>query len=373
MLNPTWSSDGNLIAFSGLVGGYNDLFVYDLTASSIRRLTTDSFTELDPAFSPDGKQIAFSTDRFSTNLDQLKPGGLMLALVDVTSGAVRQAGGFSGAKNISPQWSDDGRTIFFLSDRQGITNIYRMDVDGGSTRQITNLLSGASGITDLSPALSAAAGHLVFSAYENDGYSIYALDDSRTARWCGPRRPASERRCAAAAPNWRRARVRARARLHDWPADAGDGRRPLRPSLRDVQPYKPKLTLDFAGQPTAGVGVGPFGTYAAGSMSFVFSDMLGNHLLATSVQATSRLDEFGGSVFYLNRTHRWNWGAAGRSDAVRRGLVQRRPSRTFRVRTSTSNRSCVSSSDIRVSPRSPPIRSAGRGGWRPRAATTASG
>ena len=43
-------------------------------------------------------------------------------------------------------------------------------------------------------------------------------------------------------------------------------------------------------------------------MSFVFSDMLGNHLLATSVQATSRLDEFGGSVFYLNRTHRWNWG-----------------------------------------------------------------
>ena len=102
VLNPTWSSDGNLIAFSGLVGGYNDLFVYDLTASSIRRLTTDSFTELDPAFSPDGKQIAFSTDRFSTNLDQLKPGGLMLALVDVTSGAVRQAGGFERREEHQP-------------------------------------------------------------------------------------------------------------------------------------------------------------------------------------------------------------------------------------------------------------------------------
>src|SRR5215213_8087876 len=36
VLNPAWSPDGNLIAFSGLVGGLNDLFVYDLAASSLR-------------------------------------------------------------------------------------------------------------------------------------------------------------------------------------------------------------------------------------------------------------------------------------------------------------------------------------------------
>src|SRR5262249_50762355 len=124
VLNPTWSPDGNLIAFSGLVGGFNDLFVYDLKASSIRRLTNDKFAELDPAFSPDGKQIAFSTDRFSANLDLLKPGGLMLALVDVATGAIRQAGGVTGAKNISPPGSDDGPTAFFLADRPGITNNY---------------------------------------------------------------------------------------------------------------------------------------------------------------------------------------------------------------------------------------------------------
>jgi dipeptidyl aminopeptidase/acylaminoacyl peptidase len=303
VLNPTWSPDGNLIAFSGLVGGYNDLFVYDLKASSVRRLTTDSFAELDPAFSPDGKQIAFSTDRFSTKLDQFKPGDLMLAYVDVATGAVRQAGGFSGAKNISPQWSDDGRTIFFLSDRQGITNIYRMDVDGGSTRQITNLLSGASGITPLSPALSAAAGQLVFSAYENDGYSIYKLD---TAEQLAGAEPVDLPRNAAVLPP----RRTGEGPVYTLVTNYALGQPPATAAAEppDVTPYKPKLTLDFAGQPTAGVGVGPFGTYAAGSMSFVFSDMLGNHLLATSVQATSRLDEFGGSVFYLNRTHRWNWG-----------------------------------------------------------------
>src|SRR3970282_1309214 len=70
----------------------------------------------------------------------------------------------------------DGRSLFFLSDRQGITNIYRSSVDGGNVTQVTNLLTGVSGITDKSPALSVAQGRLVFSAYENDGYTIYALD-----------------------------------------------------------------------------------------------------------------------------------------------------------------------------------------------------
>ena len=45
-------------------------------------------------------------------------------------------------------------------------------------------------------------------------------------------------------------------------------------------------------------------------MSFLFSDVLGNHVLATSAQVTSRFDEFGGGVMYLNRVNRWNWGVA---------------------------------------------------------------
>jgi hypothetical protein len=56
------------------------------------------------------------------------------------------------------------------------------------------------------------------------------------------------------------------------------------------------------------VGADPFGKYATGGMSFLFSDMLGNHTVGTGVQMTSRLDEFGGSLFYINRSRRWNWG-----------------------------------------------------------------
>ena len=126
---------------------------------------------------PTARRIAFSTDRFTTNLETIKPGELRLATMDIASGAVTELGGFDDAKNISPQWTADGRSLYFISDRQGISNIYRMEVAmRARPTQLTNMLTGASGITALSPAMSFAGGRLVFSAYENDGYNIYALE-----------------------------------------------------------------------------------------------------------------------------------------------------------------------------------------------------
>jgi Tol biopolymer transport system component len=299
VLNPAWSPDGNLIAFSGLVGGLNDLFVYDLAASSLRRLTSDAFAELDPAWSPDGKQIAFSTDRFSTALPQLEPGNLSLAIMDVASGQVRQVGGFDGSKNIDPQWSRDGQSLYFLSDRQGITNVYRLPIGGSTPAQITNILTGVSGVTSLSPALSAADGRLVFSAYENDGYNIYSIDTQSASETEPIPLPLN----AAVLPPRRSGAGPVYAALQNESAGL--------PAVNQVpapQPYKSKLALDYAGQPTIGIGTDPFGTYAAGGVAFLFSDMLGNHVLATAAQVTNRFDEFGGQLFYLNRTHRWNWG-----------------------------------------------------------------
>jgi Tol biopolymer transport system component len=269
VVNPAWSPDGKQIVFSGMVGGYLDLFVYDLESDTERRLTTDAYAEMDPAWSPDGKRIVFSTDRFTTNLETIKAGRLRLAIMEVSTGAVTELGGFADAKNISPHWTPDGRSIYFLSDRQGITNIYRMVVDGGKTTQLTNMLTGASGITALSPAMSYAGGRLVFSAYENDGYSIYALDTAeqlageasvdlpRNAAVLPPRSdPGGLVVEALADPNWG---------LPGTEVPVGD-------------PYKTTWGLDFVGQPSFAVGAGPFGTYAAGGVSFLFSDMLGNQV-----------------------------------------------------------------------------------------------
>ena len=304
ILNPAWSPDGRLIAFSALVGGFNDLFIYDLEASKLRRLTTDAYAELDPAWSPNGQQLAFATDRFTTNVDAIVAGDLRIAVMDVESGNVRQVAGFENAKNISPQWTADGGSLYFLSDHQGITNIYRTETRGGTTSQVTNFLTGVSGITELSPALSVAANRLVFSSYEDDGYAIYALD---TPEQLAGQPPVTLPRNAA---------VLAPRRSGEGPVYAmlQNERVGLPPvaaaTTAPAAEYKPKLSLDFAGQPTIGVGQDPFGTYAAGGIALTFSDMLGNHTLMTAAQVTSRFDEFGGSLLYINRKHRWNWGGA---------------------------------------------------------------
>ena len=79
IFDPSFSPDGRQVVFSAQVGGLTDLFVYDLEASRLRRLTSDAYADLQPSWSPDGRSIVFSTDRFSTNLAdperrQLPPG-----------------------------------------------------------------------------------------------------------------------------------------------------------------------------------------------------------------------------------------------------------------------------------------------------------
>ena len=229
-------------------------------------------------------------------------GDLRLAVLDVASGAVKPAGGFEQAKNISPQWSADGRSLYFVSDRGGISNIYRMEF-GGATTQLTNLLTGASGITELSPALSVADGRLVFSAYEDNGYTIYALE---TAEQLAGSAVVNLPINAAVLPP----RKAGAGPVYAAVTNETLGLPPEAAAAAPAEEYKPKLGLDFAGQPTVAVGRDPFGTYVGGGVSFAFSDMLGNHTVYAGAQATSRFDEFGGNVTYINRTHRWNWGAA---------------------------------------------------------------
>jgi Tol biopolymer transport system component len=313
IINPAWSPDGRQIAFSGLVGGFNDLFIYDLEASQLRRLTSDTFAELDPAWSPDGRTLAFTTDRFTTNLSTLESGHLRLALFDVASGQMRPAGGFENAKNISPQWTADGKALYFLSDRGGVTNIYRTEFGGGTT-QVTNLLTGASGITELSPALSVAGGRVVFSAYEDDGYTLYALDGAE--QLTGGTLQSLPLNAAVLPP--RRA---GEGQVYTALENETLGLPPAAAAQTPPEEYKPKLSLDFAGQPTIGIGADPFGTYAAGGVSFVFSDMLGNHTLGVGAQITSRFDEWGAVASYMNQKHRWHWGLfGGQTPYVARGF-----------------------------------------------------
>jgi Tol biopolymer transport system component len=318
ILNPTWSPDGNRIAFAALTGGLSDLFIYDLTSSTLKRMTNDAYSELHPAWSPDGRSIAFATDRFTSNIRDLHAGHPKLALLDVTSGDVRALGGFDGAKNINPQWTPDSRNVYFVSDRQGISNVYRIEVAGGPASQVTNLVSGVSGITAMSPALSVGGSRVVFSVYEGDGYNIYALDNDATTS--GTPLATGLARDAGILPP----RTAADGTVHAYLRSPTAGLPPVTTAASlEPEPYKPRLSLDFIGQPTLGVGVDSFGSYVGGGISAAFSDILGNHTVAGTLQMTNRFDEAGGSIVYLNRTRRWNWGAAIDSTPyVQRGFGQ---------------------------------------------------
>lgn len=299
---PTWAPDERALAFSAMDGGVTDLFVYRLETAALERLTSDLHADLQPAWSPDGRRLAFVTDRFSNRLSTLAFGHYELALIDVASREVRRLPLFDTGKHINPQWSPDGRSIYFVSDRTGIPNVYRADAGGGAAEQLTNLTTGVAGITALSPALSVAGrtGELAFSVFEDGGYRVELMADAgraarapigepayRAAALLPPERAASDVAAAIGSPA---------AGLPDAP-------------VRGVEDYRPGLSLDYVGQPTLVAGSDPFGTFVGGGTSLLFSDMLGDHTVAAQVQVNGGFRDIGGQIGYVNRSSRWLWGA----------------------------------------------------------------
>ena len=305
--NPAWSPDGRTIAFSALKGGVLDLYLFDLESRQLRQLTNDPFADLDPEWSPDGRRLAWVTDRFSSSIDALDFGNYRIGSFEVASGNMRPLAGFPAGRNTNPEFAADGRVLYFIATPDGVPNIYRAELppDGGNpaATRVTNVLSGVSGITPLTPALSvaAAAQGVVFTVFERDEYNLYATAPGAQA----PRADAIADRDAAVLPPFNR-RTGEVAQLLNEPATGLPAAQQF-----PVEDYRARLQLDAVGQPTVGVGADRFGAYGAGGLAFMWSDMLGNHTLGTSLQLTSRFQEIGGAVGYINREHRWNWGLIG--------------------------------------------------------------
>jgi Tol biopolymer transport system component len=308
ILNPTWSPDGTAIAFSATVGGDSDLFIYNLKTSTASRVTSDLFADLQPAWSPDGQRIALVTDRFTTREGTLEAGDYRLALFDVASRRMTPLATFGQGKSINPQWSPDSRRLFFVSDQNGISNVYSVDVQSGALTQITNVDSGVSGITALSPAISAAidARALAISAYEEGNQHIYVLETAEQLAGTPVGSAVARLQAASLPPLQRESGV---ARILSDPATG------LPSSTGDVEPYKAGLSLDAVGQPYISAGVDRFGGTVGGGIAFSFSDMLGNHNLFAQVSADTYGGGFsdiakntGGLIAYTNLTKRLNWG-----------------------------------------------------------------
>jgi hypothetical protein len=317
--NPTWSPDGRQIAFSGLAGGLTDLFVVDTASGAVSRLTNDPYADIQPAWSPDGRRIAFATDRFTTKLPTLDVGRYQVALIDPASRQIEPVAGFEDAKNMNPQWAADGRTIYFLSDRGGITNVYRVTPGSENLRQSTNVQTGITGITASSPALTIAqrAGRMAFSVYEGGQHRLYATTREDVFAGMPPLDVPAVSAALLPPPTRRDGSLVA---LLQNPAPGLPAQVPA-----ETEPYKPRLQLDAVGQPSFGVGRDRFGAFGGGGVAFLLSDTLGDHTLGAAVDFTTSISgettykDLGASIAYTNLKRRWNWGVYAEQVPYRTG------------------------------------------------------
>ena len=314
VLNPVYAPDGQTIVFSGNKGGLMDLYRVPVTGTGLEQLTDDAYADLEPAFSPDGRTIVFVTERFNSDLTTLVTGSLRLARMNLATKVVMPIPGFLTGKHISPQVTGDGGAVTFIADPDGISNLYRIPIDGGPIVRLTAYTTGVAGITGSSPAFSTSAGgeRMVFNVFEDGGHSVYVLEERQAVQLVAP----TANKQGAVLPG----RTIPSGDVYALLADSARGL--PAPQVAPAERFKTGgLTLDAIGQPTVSAGVSEFGGYVAGGMSAMFSDMLGDRMLGVAGQIGGTLDDLGGELIYINRRRRWNWAATIQALPYRTGYM----------------------------------------------------
>lgn len=123
IVSPALSPNGKQVVFEAL----NQLWLMDIGGKP-RQLTHDKFYKEDPAWSPDGRRIVYSSDKAGTE---------DLYVMDVATGLEKRITAFGDSAEVSAAWSPDGRMLAY-QDEYGIT--YTLDLASGAKKQISAAL-----------------------------------------------------------------------------------------------------------------------------------------------------------------------------------------------------------------------------------------
>lgn len=211
----SWRPDGRAFAYSktgaDLYTAYEDVYLHILGSEGGTALTRSKRAR-DPAFSPDGGDlIVVRNDASDNNLYRMRIDQTLTPLTERTDHVQFSTPAFSpdgrfialsvwegGFRDVwiytregepyrritadahidrDPAWSDDGRYLFFSSDRTGIANIYAVDLETERLWQVTNVLGGA-----FQPTVRADFQKIAWQHYAHHGFEI-ALADLDPGGW----------------------------------------------------------------------------------------------------------------------------------------------------------------------------------------------
>jgi WD40 repeat protein len=176
ILSPAWSPDGKKIAFAGLdFSGYKDIYIFNTENEEVTKLTNDFYDDNDPTWSPDGNRLVFSSDRTEFG----KQWAYNLFVMNINTGDISYIT-YGKHKDTSPVYSKDGQSILFTSDRDTSLNIYLAKLDRKNQTINVEKISNFTG-SAFDPEWTPEGG-IIFAVFEKGTFQIRYVEDIETLR-----------------------------------------------------------------------------------------------------------------------------------------------------------------------------------------------